>query len=1001
MQLNGATSITDLLLETLRSSSVPISTRDLGVRLRMKRARMPDYEVNRHLRGLLREGQVTYRRGRWATDIATVNQQQRGSTTIIPPPPLRPEVRRLLGWGEAPGYVQPPLDEAQQSGVTWTHEPSQTPGIAPSGRWGYFRRLLAYYRQCIMNEEGADASAFNNQLFDQFIYLRGVGPWYPRLGMRWRVSLPLGSYMAPFLQTLDARAVGHALVLGYPLQGIYIRKEGEPDVAIMRPIFFYQVEHTVSCGALVVEADNPRPDINLGWLEHAFSRNPQRQRSFLSACGFINRWQPNDEMPMTERGEYLPGLDNLAAALKSFLPERVREPLRLESVPDTPLSEPFQTGIYNRAVLMVAKRTKYTQTLLKELSAIEKAPDEELDRTALRYIFAKNDAADNEKGEYPAHEELVADTTLLNAEQRRAVAALLSRNVTVITGPPGTGKSQVVSAAMTNARLRGKSVLFASRNHKAIDAVFFRLTDEAERPLMVRTNSKEDPNLNYTFRQAIREMLAVPRDPSVGEQLARVKEEIASLLEERGQKARYTNLSAEVATELGEMEEKLAYLSRGLPDDMVRFLDGNPQAFPISAVDRLTKAVHTIRLAWIGSVWLRKILEIFHAIRIQPWYRVARYGLCHIPEIPALPVLGTPSNLKKLNHNLSVLEKAMEFSRLRLACQPLEMKARELPRSEELAEAVAQLSSRLAEISPRAVSLDLESRCGLPPGTDREELDGLQAAMHAMQTGLEDGIIRSETVRVLKKRAPKVLEHFPCWAVTNLSAGSRIPLVPGLFDLAIVDEASQSDIPSAIPILFRAQRAGVVGDPFQLTHCSKLSTAKDTMLLRQVGLARVKDIRFAYTESSLYDLFSRTNGAEPAFLNETYRSVSDIANYSNQTFYSGRLRVATDQERLAVPCGMKPGIHWTEICGTIQSGGGSGCYCSEEVEAVTELVRTILVDNDFRGTLGVVTPFRQQANRLLDAIFEGGVPYDVLTRAKVHVDTCTRLPRRRARCNCV
>ena len=329
----------------------------------------------------------------------------------------------------------------------------------------------------------------------------------------------------------------------------------------------------------------------------------------------------------------------------------------------------------------------------------------------------------------------------------------------------------------------------------------------------------------------------------------------------------------------------------------------------------------------------------------------------------------------------------MEFSHLRLACRPLEQKVKELPKLEELTKAVSQISSRLAQITPQGISLDLDSRCGLTPDANREELDGLQVAMKAMRTGMDEGIIRGETLRVLKARAPLVLEHFPCWAVTSLSIGSRIPLVASLFDLAIIDEASQSDIPSSIPVLFRAKRIGVVGDPFQLTHCSKLSTSKDTMLRRQVGLSRIEDVRFAYTETSLYNLVSGTNGAEPVFLSETYRSISDIANYSNQTFYGGRLRVATDQSRLSVPRGMKTGIQWTEICGTIQSGGGSGCYCPEEVVAVTELVRTILVDNDFRGTLGVVTPFRHHANRLQDALFDGGVPYELLRLAQAHVDT--------------
>ncbi len=930
-------SISEKLLNILKRSSIPLSSRELSIRLRMRGIKISEYETSKQLRELFRKGQVIYKRGRW---------------------------------------------------LCHQHEEEVRPITDPSGRWDNFRKLLIYYRQCIINEEGAEASAFHNEYLKKFLFLRCIGPWYPKPGQSWRMTILLGPSMADFLKNLDGHSEDYTLVLGYPLQGIYIKKEGQPDVGIVSPIFFYYVRHHISAGTLVVECEDPRPDINLKWLEHTFVRNPQRQRSFLSACGFLNPWQTNDEIPTMEKGEHIPGLDNLTAAIISYMPERVIEPLRLESVSDKQLSDRFQTGIYNRVVLMLARRTKYTKTLLKELEAIEKTPDEELDKTALRYIFARNnEACTPAKDDEILHEGLVVDTAPLNPDQRRAVAALLKCNISVITGPPGTGKSQVVSVAMGNARLMGQTVLFASRNHKAIDAVFNRFTDAKQRPLMVRTNSKDDPNLNYTFRTAIRELLALPYDPVANQRLFRIKEEINSLLEKRGNAARDAKSITEIATLLGEKEEQLAYLAKAIPEATKIFIDEDPKAFPLGTIKKLIKIIHDVRLAEPRPKLTYKILGMLKALYILPWYFMVKRKLCRIPGYPFLPSIGTPSGFKKLIPFIQLMEKSLEFAEIRLGCLSLESRAKEMPKLEELTDTINQLSSRIAKLATQAISLDLDSRCGLPPGSNREELDGLQAAMHSMQTGLETGVIKKEALRLLKNRAPLILDHFPCWAVTNLSVGSRIPFVPGLFDLAIVDEASQSDIPSAIPILFRARRLGVVGDPFQLTHCSKLSIAKDTMLRRKAGISKIEDVRFAYTESSLYNLVSRINAVEAVFLSETYRSVSDIVNYSNQTFYSGRLRVATDQKQLLIPRGLKPGIHWTDVKGVIQSGGGSGCYCPEEVEKVVALVKFILLDSGFQGTLGIVTPFRQQANRLQDAIFKGDIDYQLLKQAEVHVDT--------------
>jgi len=796
----------------------------------------------------------------------------------------------------------------------------------------------------------------------------------------------LGPHLSLLLNALPGKNDDQDLVVGYPIQAYFKEKEDEPSVAVIRPIFFFTVVTSIAQNGLVISCEDPRPEINLGWLEFAFSRNLDRQRSFLTACGFLNRGLQIDEPPGLEKGELIPSLSTLVAALSAFMPEKVREPLHIESVPEDPLCEPFPTGIYNRAVVMLAKRTKYTATLLKELAAIESMSDEVLERTALSHFFLSDRGQVKSGG--LLHESVVADVAALNGEQRQATASLLLRDVSVITGPPGTGKSQVVSSTIANARLRGQTVLFASRNHKAIDAVITRLSCPEGRPLIVRTNSKDDPSLNYTFSHAIRDMLAAQPQPDASERLERIHEELTELLEERGRNAALARKVTDAGTLLGEIEERKSFLARDLPEEMASFLDAKPGLFPSKTVQKVIRTAHALHLRLTDASFTNKFIVLIRIWTILPWYRLARRSLRPIPGSPKLPAFLKPSSLKGLLPKLAQLERASEYARLQTNCKPHEHILSELPQLGFLATIVSDLSHHIQEVSLRAIPFDLDSRCNLEEGVNREQLDGLRAALNAMRTGLDETAIRQETIRVIVERAPQILKAFPCWAVTNLSAGSRIPLVPGLFDLAVVDEASQSDIPSAIPILFRARRAGVVGDPLQLSYVSRLTTARDTLLRRQVGLKRVEDVRFAYTASSLYDLFAGTNGVEPVFLSETYRSVADIANYSSRTFYGGRLRVATNESRLTRPQGMAKGIHWTELKGEIQSGGGSGCTCREEIDVVLQSMRTMLLENNFLGTVGVVTPFRQQANRLRDALFESDSQlYAAMVRSKVHVDT--------------
>ena len=58
-----------------------------------------------------------------------------------------------------------------------------------------------------------------------------------------------------------------------------------------------------------------------------------------------------------------------------------------------------------------------------------------------------------------------------------------------------------------------------------------------------------------------------------------------------------------------------------------------------------------------------------------------------------------------------------------------------------------------------------------------------------------------------------------------------------------------------------------------------------------------------------------------------------------------------------------------------------------EVGEIYKLVKSILVENVFKGTLGVVTPFRQQQKRLHDRIYDSDIPFDALTQSEFIADT--------------
>jgi very-short-patch-repair endonuclease len=961
-------------LSASRRSLLP---REIRLGLAAKGIRLADHEIIANLRFLLKESLVSVDKGRWQAPLKKVENSWAEDPIQIRPsfPCLSEETRSLLIASQSSVIPQP------ANPVSPTRSEADTNISTLSGPWDNFRFLVDYYRECIRCDGRAEASALLDELNDKFLFLPNNGKNFPRPGQPWSISIPFGAHLSRLVQRIGAQGEDSLLILGYPLQIVYVSKEDEPDMHFLKPIFYLPATCSLKNGALTAQIENASYQVNLDWLQHSF-KTPDKKRAFLSACGFFS----NEADDGTHISDYSsPSIEHLTATLAAFCAHRLAEPLLLNKLPVNPLSPPLVTGVYNRALLMVATRPHYTKTLLRELSQIRNEPDSELDKTALRFLFLEKKESTQLENVTVKHQ--VADTISLNEGQRSAADSLLNKHLSVITGPPGTGKSQVVSALITNAHLYGRTVLFASRNHKAIDAVYERCRDTQKRPLLIRCNSRDDPSLKITFPKAIQHLLEGSSDQNAASCGARLLDELLPLLEDRQLKLSLARQYEDWQERIGSLEQQLAYLEGTLPSVCLDALLSMPQIFPSQPLQQIEAAVTKIRQIFhpdSRSSWLEGWLT---CIAIIPsWVRLQR-GLTSFPGITVpLKALPSPSKLMALYEHLTLLRNTAKFCVLRQEILTVEPEIKELPDHATLTNDLHKLHERISEIAPRALERRRAGIGGLAPGEERETLANLRTVLNDLPTGMVSRNLQATAYNVLQEQLPRLFHHFPCWAVTSLSAGSRIPLLPAVFDLIVIDEASQSDIPSSIPLLFRSRRAGVVGDPHQLTHITGITRAKDTMLRNRFMINELKNQRFSYVDASLYNLFADTTGVTPVFLKTTYRSVSEIAEYSNDLFYGGRLEVETDTSRLPTVPGFKQGLHWTQVTGEVKSGGISGAWCAAEVEMVAIQVKKLL-DNGFRGTLGVVTPFREQANRIRDAIHDGSQRWELLQAVDFEVST--------------
>jgi very-short-patch-repair endonuclease len=202
-----------------------------------------------------------------------------------------------------------------------------------------------------------------------------------------------------------------------------------------------------------------------------------------------------------------------------------------------------------------------------------------------------------------------------------------------------------------------------------------------------------------------------------------------------------------------------------------------------------------------------------------------------------------------------------------------------------------------------------------------------------------------------------ILKVFPCWVMSIDDVCRVFPLNPGLFDVLIVDEASQCHLMGALPLLYRAKAAVIVGDEKQLPNADVmfLDQSVNNELKRRFAIdALPKGFAFDARESSLLDLIELWRERK-IFLNEHFRSLPEIIRFCNERFYAGRLRIMTHSTHVP-PDGV------FEIEPVPDALEDDNKINRREAEELVDELISCLEDRRYDGlSFGVLSLFREQA----------------------------------------
>jgi len=681
----------------------------------------------------------------------------------------------------------------------------------------------------------------------------------------------------------------------------------------------------------------------------------------------------------------LDDFEDMFAALREVRSEwSWREPLDPTGlVTEPPLASLQEEGIYNRAILLAAERSPYTQGLETELRELEKLREQQYAATSLGYWLNSGDATQPLVDDKPLIEVLP-----LNSEQRSAVRSCLTSPLTVITGPPGTGKSQVVTSIVANCAWRGQRVLFASKNHKAVDVVEARVNGLGPRPVLLRLGTSE---IQGRLAEYLASLLASTTLEHERLEYRDSEERYRAVVAEREAISRTLDELVEARNETDRLEQEVEEYRELFPGALwpvVGRLDTRELRRRLESARGLAhRAVRReqgpLALLFWGLMWKERVRSALAACETVA-ERASDVGQEPLPE------LGDARDGTALARYLDALGRKVEAADRVGAYFRCLRRLGEIPSSEELTRRLLENEERLSGVCASLWDLWLRLQPSRLTRDQRQLLGDYKALLEAITQSRETNErVSRQVYRRFYELFPKLTNVLPVWAVTNLSARGRIPLEPGFFDLLIVDEASQCDIASVLPLLYRCKRAAIIGDPKQLRHITKIASRVNQQLMQEHDVASLGE-RWSYTGNSLFDLAaSLTESGDVISLRDHHRSRNEIIEFSNRHFYESRLRIATRESDLRVPAGA-PAVRWVQVAGNVVRPAGGGALNREEARTVVQELERLLADQRYDGTVGVVSPFRAQANLIRDIVNQNDRLLGALGQSELLIETVYR-----------
>lgn len=256
------------------------------------------------------------------------------------------------------------------------------------------------------------------------------------------------------------------------------------------------------------------------------------------------------------------------------------------------------------------------------------------------------------------------------------------------------------------------------------------------------------------------------------------------------------------------------------------------------------------------------------------------------------------------------------------------------------------------------------------------------------------GVIRSRQ-KFPTETFQELRDAFPCIIANIREYAEYVPLEQGMFDLVVIDEASQVSVAQAFPALLRARKALVLGDHQQFSNVKALFASNEQNRawqaeIQQYFRSNVSDRSDRLERATRFDVkrsvleFFELIANFTIMLRKHFRGYQELISFSSETFYGGQLQ--------AVKFRGKPIEDTIQFTVLEHDGRQERLRNTNTLEAkfiLDQLDKFLEIDGP--PTVGVISPFREQVALLSRMVLEqpNARDYHEVLKLKIMTfDTC-------------